>query len=59
MKRIGGGRLRAIRKLAGPTGGDVVVRLPTDTRPGRYRVQAVLIGDGLRDRAAVVVKVRR
>jgi hypothetical protein len=59
MKRIGGGRLRAIRKLSGPTGRDVVVRLPGDTRPGRYRVQAVLIGDGLRDRAAVVVKVRR
>jgi hypothetical protein len=59
MKRVGGGKLRAIRKLAGPTGRAVVVRLPTDTRPGRYRVQAVLIGDGLRDRAAVVVKVRR
>lgn len=59
MKPVSGGRLRAIRKLAGPTGGDVVVRLPTDTRPGRYRVQAVLIGDGLRDRAAVVVQVKR
>ena len=27
--------------------------------PGRYRVQAVLIGDGLRDRAPVIVRVRR
>jgi hypothetical protein len=59
MKPVAGGGLRAIRKLAGPTGGDVVVRLPTDTRPGRYRVQAVLIGDGLKDRAAVVVRVKR
>lgn len=59
MAPVAGGKLRAIRKLAGPTGGDVVVRLPTDTRPGRYRVQAVLIGDGLRDRAAVVVQVKR
>ena len=42
-----------------PTSGDVVVRVPTDTRPGRYRVQAVLIGDGLKDRAAVVVRVKR
>ena len=59
MAPVGGGSLRAIKKLAGPTGRDVVVRLPTDTRPGRYRVQAVLIGDGLKDRAAVVVKVKR
>ena len=59
IKPVAGGTLRAIKKLAGPTGGDVLVRLPTDTRPGRYRVQAVLIGDGLRDRAAVIVKVKR
>jgi len=59
MAPVGGGSLRAIRKLSGPTSGDVVVRVPTDTRPGRYRVQAVLIGDGLKDRAAVVVRVRR
>ena len=59
MAPVAGGSLRAIRKLAGPTGRDLVVRLPTDTRPGRYLVQAVLIGDGLKDRAAVVVRVRR
>jgi hypothetical protein len=59
MAPVGGGTVRAIRKLAGPTGGEVVVRVPADTRPGRYLVQAVLIGDGLRDRASVIVRVRR
>ena len=54
-----GGALRAIRKLTGPTRGSLLIRLPTDTRPGRYRVSAVLIGDGLRDRASVVVRVTR
>ncbi len=56
---VGGGFVRAIRKLTGPTRGTVLIRLPQDTRPGRYRVRAVLIGDGLRDRAGVVVKVTR
>jgi hypothetical protein len=55
---VAGGRLRAIRKLTGPTPG-LLIRLPTDTRPGLYRVSAVLIGDGLRDRAGVVVRIRR
>jgi hypothetical protein len=50
-----GGFVRAIRKLAGPT--STVIRLPRDSRPGVYRVRAVLIGDGLRDRAAVRVRV--
>jgi hypothetical protein len=59
MTPVGGGTVRAIRKLTGPTPGGVVVRVPTDARPGRYRVQAVLIGDGLRDRASVIVRVRR
>ena len=59
MTPLAGGEVRAIRKLTGPTGGGVVVRLPADTRPGLYRVQAILIGDGLRDRASVVVRVRR
>jgi hypothetical protein len=54
-----GGTLRAIRKLTGPTAGGLVIRLPSDTRPGVYRVSAVLIGDGLRDRASVIVRVRR
>lgn len=57
MTPSGGGAVRAIRKLTGPTSG--LVRLPTDTRPGLYRVQAVLIGDGLRDRASVTVRVTR
>ena len=56
---VGGGFVLAIRKLTGPTRGSVLIRLPQDTRPGRYRVRAVLIGDGLRDRAGVVVKVTR
>ncbi len=56
---VAGGRLRAIRKLTGPTGGSLVIRLPTDTRPGLYRVTAILIGDGLRDRASVIVRIRR
>jgi hypothetical protein len=55
----GGGFVRAIRKLTGPTRGAVLIRLPRDTRPGRYRVRAVLIGDGLRDRAGVIVRVTR
>jgi hypothetical protein len=54
-----GGGVRAIRKLTGPTAGGVVIRLPSDTRPGLYRVSAVLIGDGLRDRASVIVRIRR
>ena len=58
-QRVGGGFIRAIRKLTGPTRGSILIRLPTDTRPGRYRVRAVLIGDGLRDRAGVVVPVTR
>jgi hypothetical protein len=55
-----GGRLRAIKKLSGPTPrGGRVLRLPSDARPGLYTVRATLIGDGLRDRAAVVARVRR
>ena len=57
MTPRGGGFVRAIRKLTGPTS-SVVVRLPADSRPGLYRVQAVLIGDGLRDRATIHVRVR-
>lgn len=56
---LNGGFVRAIRKLTGPTRGGVVIGLPRDTRPGLYRVRAVLIGDGLRDRAAVVVRITR
>ncbi len=52
-----GGKVRAIRKLTGPAPGGVVVRLPADSRPGVYRVQAILIGDGLRDRATLHVRV--
>jgi hypothetical protein len=57
MAPLGGGWVRAIRKLAGPTAGDIVVRVPADTRPGRYRIRVVLIGDGLRDRASAIVRV--
>jgi hypothetical protein len=56
---LSGGFVRAIKKLTGPTPGPLLIRLPRDTRPGRYRVRAVLIGDGLRDRAGVVVRVTR
>ena len=56
---VNGGFVRAIRKLTGPTRGSVLIGLPRDTRPGLYRVRAVLIGDGLRDRAAVVVRITR
>ena len=52
-----GGKVRAIRKLNGPTRA-VLVRLPADSRPGVYRIRAVLIGDGLRDRASLGVRVR-
>lgn len=55
----GGGRVRALRRLAGPTGAAVPIRIPRDTRPGVYRLRAVLIGDGLRDRAAVTLRVTR
>lgn len=54
-----GGAPRAIRKLTGPTAGSLLIRLPGDTRPGVYRVSVVLIGDGLRDRASVIVRVTR
>ncbi len=53
----GGGTVRAIRKLSGPV--RTTVRLPRDTRPGVYRVRVVLIGDGLRDRATVTMRVSR
>lgn len=53
-----GGKVRAIRKLVGPAPAGVVVALPRDSRPGLYRIQAVLIGDGLRDRATLHVRVR-
>ncbi|WP_217914461.1 hypothetical protein [Miltoncostaea marina] len=59
MTPRGGGARRAIRKLAGPTRRPVNVPLPRDARPGRYVVRAVLTGDGLRDRAAVGVRVTR
>ena len=57
MTPVRGGFRRAIRKLTGPR--KTVIRLPRDSRPGRYRVRAVLIGDGLRDRDAVIVRVPR
>ena len=57
--RRGSRVVRAIRKLTGPTGRAVTVRLPRDTRPGVHRVRVVLIGDGLRDRAVVTVRVPR
>jgi hypothetical protein len=58
MTPRGGGKVRAIRKLVGPSAG-VVVRLPTDSRPGAYRIQAILIGDGLRDRVSITMRVKR
>ena len=39
-QRLGGGFVRAIKKLTGPTRGALLIRLPQDTRPGRYRVRA-------------------
>jgi hypothetical protein len=57
MTPRGGGKIRAIRKLTGPAPSGVVVRLPADSRPGLYRIQAILIGDGLRDRATLHVRV--
>jgi hypothetical protein len=58
MTPAGGGKVRAIRKLTGPAAG-VVVPIPADSRPGVYRIQAVLIGDGLRDRAVVTLRVTK
>ena len=52
------GRIRAIRKLTAPHGA-VTVPLPRDARPGRYRVSAVLQGNGLVDRRAVTITLRR
>jgi hypothetical protein len=57
--RQGSRTVRAIRRLTGPTRGAVTVRLPRDTRPGPHRVRVVLIGDGLRDRAVVRLRVPR
>lgn len=45
-----GGAPRRIRAIIGPA--DAAVRLPTDVRPGRYTLRAVLLGDGLRDVAS-------
>lgn len=58
MTPVSGGVVRAIRKLTGPAA-NIVVKVPTDSRPGVYRIRAVLIGDGLRDRASVTVRVRK
>jgi hypothetical protein len=58
-QRLSGGFVRAIRKLTGPTAEPILIPLPRDTRPGRYRVRAVLIGDGLKDRAGVIVTATR
>jgi hypothetical protein len=59
VRRDADGVVRGLRTLAAPTRGTVVVRLPRDTRPGVHRVRVVLIGDGLRDRAVVALRVRR
>ena len=57
MRRHSGGSRRAIKKVKAP--GTSTVRIPRDTRPGRYRITAVLQGDGLVDRKTVTVNVRR
>ncbi len=57
MTPIRGGKRRAIRKLVGPAA--AVIRLPRDSRPGLYRIRAILIGNGLRDDAAITMRVRR
>lgn len=57
VAKLPGGTRRAIRKLNGVQ--ETLVRFPADLRPGRYRVTAVLQGDGLTDRASVNIAVRR
>jgi hypothetical protein len=58
IKRFSGGAARAIKKLDAPSA-STRVAIPFDTRPGKYRVTAVLQGDGLKDRKVVVVTVTR
>jgi hypothetical protein len=58
MRLLPRGRMRAIRKLTAPHGA-VTVPLPRDAKPGRYRVSAVLQGNGLVDRRAVTISLRR
>jgi hypothetical protein len=58
MKRLAGGATRAIKKLTAPRA-TTRVAIPGDARPGKYRVTAVLQGDGLKDRKAVIVTVAR
>jgi hypothetical protein len=58
ITRLSGGAKRAIKKLDAPSAA-ARVSIPRDARPGKYRVTAVLQGDGLKDRKAVVVTVTR
>jgi len=58
ITRLSGGRKRAIKKLDAPSA-PTRVAVPRDARPGRYRVIAVLQGDGLKDRKVIVVTVTR
>lgn len=52
-----GGRRRAFKKLTLGGPATVVVGLPRDSKPGLQRVRATLLGDGLTDRASVVVRM--
>jgi hypothetical protein len=54
LEPLTGGRPRALAKLVGPIAPSLL-RLPRDVRPGRYRVVAVALGDGLRDEARLAV----
>jgi hypothetical protein len=58
IARVPRGKRRAIKKLTAPHAATRIT-IPRDTRPGRYRVTAVLQGDGLKDRKAVIVRVVR
>lgn len=52
------GRGRVVAKVNGPTSpAGLVIRLPTDLRPGRYRIVTVALGDGLRDVSNVPFRV--
>ena len=53
---IGATTGRVIAKLTGPVDA-APVTIPGDTRPGRYTVQVVAMGDGLRDAASVPLVV--
>jgi hypothetical protein len=56
LEPLAGGPPRAIAKLMGPLA-PATVRVPVDVRPGRYRLVAVALGNGLRDEVRLGLRI--